>query len=199
MMRCRTFTTTFASVVLCLQALAVEPVQVGKTYAIQEEDALVEIERRASTVDLQTKNQEEVKQWALGQSVHLKNATEDRRYRVDMSYTLDTDIPDKNGVVVYPRGYSFNPLDFMQLPYRIGVIGAGKEQLQWARQQGDGVLWLASDADPWTLSGELGQPVYLYTEEVAKRLKVQAVPAILEQKGSELWAQETALTEARDE
>lgn len=199
MMQCRTSITTFASLLLVLQAAVADPVRIGKTYAIQEEDALVEIERRAATVDLQAKSRDEVKQWALSQSVHLENATVDRRYRIDMSYTLETDVPNAQGEIVYPRGYTFNPLEYMQLPYRIGVIGDGKAQLEWARKQGEGVLWLASDADPWALATELGQPVYLYTPEVAKRLKVQAVPAILEQQGSELWAQETAQKDNDDD
>lgn len=199
MMRYRTFITTFASVLLCVQAASAEPVRLGKTYAIQEEDALEEIERRAVSVDLQTKNSEELKQWTLGQSVTLKAATVDRRYRIDMSYTLETDVPNAQGEVIYPRGYTFNPLEYMQLPYRIGVIGPGREQIEWARQQGEGILWLASGADPWAMAAELKHPVYLYTPEVAKRLKVQAVPALLEQQGSELWAQETAQKGASDE
>ncbi len=165
----------------------------GETYPIVEKDAISEIEDRSKQLDWETiEHSVDPRKSQAFHSVSLPSAKKDRSYEIDMSYTLQMDIPDGKGGVIYPKGYRFNPLAYMTLPYRIAVIDGSDADIAWARAHGDdNVMWLTAGGDPYELSKKLGVPVYLYTDDVAKRLQVRAVPAMVAQKGQRMFVKET--------
>ena len=86
----------------------------GKTYTIIEPDALSEVEARAQAVDWA----KVISKAALTKKIiaykpkdlkKLPTTRENKTRRVEMTYTLPSDIKDSNNVVVYPKGYQFNP------------------------------------------------------------------------------------------
>lgn len=89
---------------------------VGNVYPVVEPDALAEIKEAAARVDWekaidQRKKLPMIKNFKPGDLHPLPAATAARSFLVDMTYTLDADIPDGKGGVLYPRGFSFNPLN----------------------------------------------------------------------------------------
>jgi len=173
----------------------------GNTYPIVEQDAITEIETRAEQLDWESiKRSIDPRKSHAFHSVSLPAASKNRTYEIDMSYTLQMDIPDGKGGIIYPKGYRFNPLAYMTLPYRLVVIDGTAGDITWARKQvKSGVMWMTAGGDPYALSKKLGVPVYLYTEEVAKRLKVKAVPAMITQKGKKMFVTETVVEKEEED
>ena len=109
----------------------------GKTYAITETDALQEIESKAASIDWQkviqsNENLEKVKNFKPKDIPKLPKAAHERTFLVDMAYTLEFDIPNGKGGILYPAGYTFNPLDYMDYPRTLVVFDAADpEQIKW--------------------------------------------------------------------
>ncbi len=159
---------------------------VGVTYDIAEPDILEEVKAKASTVNWKAAMSRDKDTWSAWESASLPEADRNGESRFTPTYTLDFDVTDKNGAVVYPSGYQFNPLEYIQLPGRIIVIGKGEHQARWAKEtRRDGDIILTAGGNPLTLAEKIGQPVYLLDERGVKRLGVTAVPSVIEQKGQE--------------
>jgi len=177
---------------------------IGETYSIRERDALSEIQERASRVNWSKLiNKKKIdslsKKAALRKGVYLPPAQEDRVFRPDMDYTLKMDITDAQGQVLYPKGYTFNPLSYVQLPYRIVVIdGQDKAQVAWLKRvfkESSGAwMTLTTQGDPRNLSKKLsGRPAYVADKKIVKRFQLKAVPSVITQKGTTLEVREYAI------
>jgi conjugal transfer pilus assembly protein TraW len=97
---------------------------VGETYPVVEPDVFAELKEEAAR-----KNRfgddaflERMKTYQPEDIHHLPRATMDRIFLVDMTYTLDRDLLDGDGKVIYPRGFTFNPLDYVSFSGGILVI-----------------------------------------------------------------------------
>jgi conjugal transfer pilus assembly protein TraW len=164
---------------------------VGKTYPIAEPDALAEIEASAGKINMA----EMVKQardkagnFKPDNPVSLVQAGKNSTFKVQMSYTLEFDIPDGKGGVLYPKGYSFNPLDYVTYPGILVVIdGTVKEQVEWFKQSAYvndiRAKLLITNGQYYDLAMELKRPVYFLTPEIAKAFNLQAVPCVVMQNG----------------
>ena len=158
----------------------------GMTYDIIEPDILEEVKAKASTVNWKAAMGRDKDTWSAWESASLPEAGRNGESRFTPTYTLDFDVPDKTGNVVYPKGYQFNPLEYIQLPGRIIVIGKGEHQARWAKEiRKEGDIILTVGGDPLKLGEQLGQPVYLLDERGVKRFGITAVPSLIEQKGQE--------------
>ncbi len=167
----------------------------GATYPIAERDALEEIEERARQVDWgklfgdKEKNEQRIKNYRPKDLAFLPRAAPDRVRMVDISYTLDFDIPDEKGNVLYPKGFTFNPLDYIVYPRTIVIIdGADRAQVEWFKKSPynrdiNSVLWI-TDGSYFDLSVELGRAVYYVNSLIAGRFKLEAVPCVVVQKGN---------------
>lgn len=165
---------------------------VGATYQIVERDALEEIENRAKKVDWgklfdKDKNEQRIKNYRPNSLVALPRAKERRVRFVDLSYTLDVDIPDANGNILYPKGFTFNPLDYIVYPRTIIIInGSDRKQVEWFKKSQyvkglDTVLWIV-DGSYYDLGKELGRSVFYANSAIVERLQLLAVPSIVVQK-----------------
>jgi conjugal transfer pilus assembly protein TraW len=176
---------------------------VGATYAIVEKDALREIEDRAKEIDWtkafdRTKTEDKIKNYRPEGMVPLPVAGKDRVFPVDMTYTLDFDIPDGKGGIIYPRGYRFNPLDYVFLPSIIVVIdGTDARQITWfqasAYSKDIRVMLLLSGGSYKTVMEKLKRPVFYADGKLTAKFKLKAVPAVIVQKGTVMEVQEYAL------
>ncbi len=160
---------------------------VGKTYPVIERDASEELKERVRSIDWQkmlAKNSiESMKRYKPDTTKSLPRAREDRVRMVDMTYTLDFDITDGKGNVVYPWGYTFNPLDFMHYDRTVVVMsGSDREQVEWFKAsryfKKPNVMILITDGNYYDLSEELGQPVYFAHEKIVSRLQLRFVPSV---------------------
>lgn len=116
----------------------------------------------------------------------LPSATEDTTHFVDPSYSLPQAVLDEKGRVLYPAGFTFNPLLYMRWDKRFCFIDADQSlQIQWAKAQcqepvHDRVV-LVSGA---YLATQKTMPFPVYFDQYGKlseRFLIQSVPALVYQ------------------
>lgn len=173
---------------------------VGTTYAIAEKDALAEIEERAKGVDwgkvLQRKPIEEYDGPEDG--VRLPRAGRDKTFAVDMTYTLPMDIPDGKGGILYPQGYTFNPLEYVAFTKILVVInGNDQEQVKWFAASEYGrridVMLLLTEGNYGRLGKKLNVPLFYADSRIVERLQLSAVPSVVKQEAKEMVVREIAI------
>jgi conjugal transfer pilus assembly protein TraW len=166
---------------------------VGQTYSVKEKDALTDIEEHVRATDWKKamdkkKAKEKIENFKPEGLPSLPRAKENRSYLVDMTWTLPYDIPDGKGGILYPKGYSFNPLDYMNLPNTLVVLnGDDKKQVEWFQSSkyvnDPAVMLILSDGSYSKLMHKLKRPVFYANERIASRFNLQNVPAVVKQKG----------------
>jgi len=175
----------------------------GTVYGIAERDALQEIEEKAKRVDWgkyfdKKKWEKKIRGYRPQNIRSLPAATKDRVRRVDPTYTLPFDIPDGKGGILYPAGYTFNPLDYIFLSRVLVVIDGGRrEQVTWLKSLGYfrdmKTMVLLTGGNYYDLSKELRVPVYYLDDILAERLGIERVPSVAVQKGNRMEVSEYAV------
>lgn len=204
MATCKIFASTALLLILSVQVFAQQTLpREGRIYPISEPDMLEELRTKAASVDWnkmvdKEKQKEKIKNFKPETLVSLPAAKQDRAYLVDMTYTLDVDLPDGKGGLLYPKGYSFNPLDYTQLRGKLIVIdGSDPRQVAWfdASPYRDdiNIKLLLTGGSYYQLMEKFRRPVFYYMQPMATRLQVEAVPAIVEQAGKMLKVTEVGL------
>jgi len=176
---------------------------IGVTYEIKEKDALEEIISRARRInwkEIFDKNhfRRMVERYRPAGLKILPPARKNRVFKVDMTYTLEFDIKDKDGNIIYPKGYTFNPLDYMHYPYTIVVINPNREkELEWFKKsiyyRDPNVMFMVTDGVPYRLMKELKRPVFYATSSVIERLNLKHTPSVAKQKGQYMEVREYAV------
>ena len=168
----------------------------GQVYPIVEPDALAEIRATAGRVNWQKaldpkKTRTAIQRFRPHNLHHLPAAKADKVFQVDMTFTVASDIPDGKGGVLYPKGYTFNPLDYLRLTSVLVVIDADDHrQVEWFKASPHATDYhtrlLLSGGDYYDLSRELNRPAFFLMDDVAKRLHLAAVPSVVRQSGKKL-------------
>jgi len=175
---------------------------VGKTYPVVEPDVLAELKEEAARKNRFGDNAflERMKTYQPEDIHNLPQATMDRTFLVDMTYTLERDLLDGDGKVIYPRGFTFNPLDYVSFSGGILVIdGNDSAQIKWFKEtpyaDNHQVRLLLSDGYAYELINQFKRSVFYLTDEIADRLHLSAVPALIIQKGDRLQVREFLVPE----
>ncbi|MDR3176937.1 MAG: hypothetical protein LBU06_10475 [Desulfovibrio sp.] len=117
-------------------------------------------------------------------------------YKIDPTYTLPYDLRDAQGEIVYPAGYTFNPLEVMakqglslRLPYVI-INAERHEEMLWlerklAKSPKGTFHLLITNGYAYELSEKFGFPVYYLSEQVKERLVVKVTPTVVFQPENE--------------
>ena len=166
----------------------------GATYSISERDAVEEMQERARQVDWgklfdKRANTEKLKNYRPKDLLVLPRALQARARMVDISYTLDFDIPDEKGNIIYPAGFTFNPLDYISYPRTIVVInGSDREQVDWFKKtpffKDINAVLLISDGNYYDLSVELKRSVFYANALIIRKFQLAYVPSVIKQKGN---------------
>lgn len=159
---------------------------VGKTYPIVEPDIILEMKQKMA-------NQERLNSAMLRNKLRdykpadlheLPKATKDNQKIVDMTYTLPADLLDADGKIIYPKGFTFNPLDYVT--FRRGLVilnGNDSEQLRWFEKspyyESHQAMLLITDGSAYDLISKLQRPVFYLTKDIATRLRLVAVPSVV--------------------
>jgi len=177
--------------------------RIGAVYPIKEKDALTEIEDRARAVDWnkvldKKKIVSQMKALRPEGLAHLPRAKRDRRFQVDMTFTLTYDIPDGRGGILYPKGYTFNPLELISYPYiQVYINGDDRKQIEWFNSspyaKDDRVRLNLVDGSHFEVSRKLGRQVFYATPLALQRLKLVAVPSAVMQQGKMMEVSEYAI------
>ncbi len=181
---------------------------IGTTYPIKEKDALVEIREKAGMLkqsrikaDLQKAVRDYRPRDSQGATA-LKTARQERVFTVDLTHTLEFDIPDGKGGILYPKGYRFNPLDYVNYPRTFVVInGAETRQVEWFRSspylKDLNVTLLINGGSYRDLIRMLKRPVFYATAPIIEKFRLQAVPSVIVQKGRLMEVREIAVEQRR--
>jgi len=165
----------------------------GATYGIAEKDAVSELEEQARKVDWRSKidkkaMERRVKNYMPGNLPVLPVATEDRKFLTDMTYTSDMEVPDVKGGILYPKGYTFNPLEYVALPNIIVVIdGSDRKQVEWFENspymKDVRTMVILTGGSYYELTERFKRPVYYAIRNVVGRMGLDHVPSVAVQKG----------------
>jgi len=170
--------------------------QMGPTSPIAERDLIEELQERLWAVDWEKKKQEAyARYWRRFKFVDLPPAREERRFTVEVKYTVPHDVVLPDGTVAARRGQVFDLFQVVKPTFVLLVFDGGRPgQVAWAKEaakQYQGKLrvkFLATtlpDRDNgWqgleNLERELQGPVYLLNEQVRDRFRLQHVPAVVQ-------------------
>ena len=172
----------------------------GTTYRITERDALAEIEERARQVDWnKVLDKRKVENYqGPPDKTSLPRAKRNRSFPVDMTYTTEIDVPDGKGGILYPKGYTFNPLDYVTYPKTLVVInGADPDQVKWfAGSEYDkrlDVTLLLTGGNFVVVSKRISRPLFYADRKIIERLRLKAVPSVIKQEGRLMGVREIYL------
>ena len=166
---------------------------IGRTWPIAEPDALAEIEARVSRQPANLAAKFGPRSgWGAMKAASLAQATTDRVRTVIPFYTLPEEIRLPDGRLLYPKGFTFNPLEYVSLPQRLIVVHP--RDLGWAighAQLTDFILLTAGEA--LTLSETAKRPLFILEERVKESLGLTVAPVIVAQTGKKLQLTEVKL------
>ncbi len=175
---------------------------VGETYQIVEPDVVVKLRQQAATRNRSNNDEflERIKTYQPADIIYLPRATVDKTFLVDMTYTLERDLMDGNGKVIYPKGFTFNPLNYVSFPGGVLIInGDDPSQLNWFNEtpyaENHQVRLLLSGGFAHELTEQIKRSVFYLTDIIAKRLQLAAVPSLVIQKGDKLEVREFLVTQ----
>ena len=179
------------------EIVRLEPV--GPTSAVVETDLGDELRQRAINVDVEQLRSAQARYQPANLHV-LPRATKDTTRMVDLTHTLEQDVQDANGQVLYPAGFTFNPLRYVSLSGALVVIdGSDAEQVAWFKDSPYGsnrrALLLLSGGLAAALRDELRRPVAYLTEDIARRLQLRAAPSVVMEHDQHLTVREVRIDE----
>lgn len=194
--------------ILFLPAVAAAGVKivatVGSTYAIVEQDALVEIEERAKAVDWSKAMPKPVDLATYHPSTmsRLPKAQKGKRYLIDLTYTLNQDLPNGRGGILYPKGYTFNPLDIVPFDQVLVIIdGDDREQIAWLLASSlladQKTRIMVTGGKSRDLAAKLSRPVSYADSRIIDRFRVGAVPAIIRAQEKLILVEEVKVASSR--
>jgi conjugal transfer pilus assembly protein TraW len=195
------YTFVFLAFPLGVQAITeLEPV--GAVYPVVEPDVRIELKAKAIAQWEQQKKkyQERISTYQPANLQPLPKAEQDRSFSVDMTYILDRDLTDKDGKVLYSRGYQFNPLDYMSFTLGLVVIdGNDPVQVKWFKESpyssNHRMKLVLSGGYAQPLITELNRAVYYLDKEVVARFHLAAVPCVAVQQDKHIQVTEFLLEE----
>ena len=166
----------------------------GKVYPITEPNLIEELKNRTPKIDL-NKIRQEHERYQPSNMVKLPKARQGDSFLVDMTYTLDRDVTDAEGNVLYKKGVTINPMTHANFNGGLVVIdGSDRGQVEWFKAtpyfRNKRALLLISDGFASQLVKELERPVYYLTTDIQARLKLRSVPSVVVSKGDKLTVKE---------
>lgn len=172
---------------------------IGTTYSIVEPDIVEEIKAKVDQEKL-AKFMAEQRQKYKPKDIHaLPTAKRDRTFFVDMTFTLDHDIHGENGEVMYQRGLTWNPLEYVSPPELLVINGEDAKQVDWFEKspyyKNLKIKLLLSAGYAAPMVKQLDRPVFYLTKSIADRLQLAAAPCVITQNGKKMMVQEVKVDE----
>jgi conjugal transfer pilus assembly protein TraW len=167
---------------------------IGNTYPVAEGDALSEIEDKAERTPFDPSKFGSPSDWSATDSALVPAGTERRIRFVTPFHQLAFGVPDQNGDILYPAGFTFNPLEHATIPGRI--IVTLPDRIEWAlAEAGPMDMVLVSGATPEQVLGRPGKSIFLLSDILAERLDIKTAPTIIRQVDAQLELTELRASE----
>ena len=174
---------------------------VGRTSPVVEQSITKELQQKATTINLDALFDSQNRYQPV--NLHtLPRASSDRVFIVDLTHTLERDIKDSQGNLLYPQGFTFNPLQYAGLSGGLVVIdGSDPKQVEWFKGspyfQNQRAILLLSGGYAAEVKQELKRPVYYLTHDIAARLQLKAAPSVVVEQDNKLTVREVCLATQR--
>lgn len=144
-------------------------------------------------------NKEKVKNFKPKGLLPLEPATQDRVFYPPLEYTLQKDIVGADGKVLYKKGLTFNPADYVKLHYAMVVIDAtNKREVEWLKKSDylNSIAYriLLSDGSYYEMMNELHREVFYLMPEIRKKFQIQKTPSIIKQVENKIEVKEICLS-----
>jgi len=176
----------------------------GAVYPVAEPDIRIDIKHKAAQKweQQKKKHQEKIDDYQPANLHQLPRAEQNRSFAVDMTYTLDRDLTDKDGKILYPKGYRFNPLNYMNFTIGLVVIdGDDPVQVSWFKESpyssNHKMKLLLSGGHAQSMIPELNRAVFYLDTEVADRFQLAAVPCVAVQRDNHIEVTEFLIEEEK--
>lgn len=183
------FFLVVTSLILTSEIHASQTVIIGKTYDIAERDAEEELLSKVEKADWKSALSKPQDEWSAIRSYRLPVAqTSKTRFHIPW-YTSEMDVKDKNGRVIYKKGYTFNPLIYTRLPNRLFIVSPSTVKYLMPQYKSTDQI-LLSGGNPFEVSKKLKIPVFTLDNKTKERLGVTVVPSIVSQKNTQLLIEE---------
>ncbi len=176
---------------------ALQDGKVAVTYPVKEEDLAELFKKRASLAEKKMQNYVEsgkvLEKYKLTRyDGQFSEVTNKRTYYIDPTQTLEEDIRDQNGLILFPRGTRVNPLDQIGMGRYIFIDGRNAKQVEMAIQGNYRKIILMS-GDAHDLGRKYKRNFYHAIDELVNLFRVERVPLAVEQEGRLVRATELPL------
>ena len=193
----------FIFLVIALRVQAITELEpAGAVYPVVEPDVRIEMQKQATQKWKEKKKQylEKAQTYQPDNLQRLPRAQRNRSFAVDMTYTLNRNLTDKDKQVIYPKGYRFNPLDYMHFTIGLVVIdGSDPAQVKWFKDSpyssNHKMNLLLSGGYAQSLIPEFNRAVFYLDKEIAGRFHLTAVPCVAVQQEKHIQVTEFLIQE----
>jgi conjugal transfer pilus assembly protein TraW len=119
-------------------------------------------------------------------------AEKDTVYFIDPTYTLQEDITDQNGNILFKKGAKANPSEYASLGRYVIIDGNDPRQVEFAVAGNFRKIILVS-GDLVKLTAQYTQRFYFVNDRIIDLVKLKRVPVVFEQEGSHVKVSEKKL------
>jgi conjugal transfer pilus assembly protein TraW len=116
----------------------------------------------------------------------------DAVYLIDPTYTLQEDMRDQNGNVLFKKGMKANPAEYASLARYVIIDGNDPGQVDFAVAGNFRKIILVS-GDLAKLTAQYKQRFYFVNDRIIDLVKLKRVPVVFEQEGSHVKVTEKKL------
>ena len=175
----------------------------GNSYPVIEQDIVEFIKQRLSEMEDQGLIEETNKELVKKSKDYVKRppgsdipvAKEYSGHVFDPTVTIQRDISDEDGNVIYPAGTVVNPLDYRGLTRTLCFIdGDDVDQIEWVRDMcpyEPGYKQILVSGPILEVSKEEGHRFYFDQHGVlVNKFRIKAVPAVVRQSGKVLYVEQ---------
>lgn len=184
-----------------------KPIYVGKTYEFAELDTLDEIKNyiKNNKEKLDNKQKEFIKKsknklenLAPNLKNEIPSAIISKRYQINSNYTTEFEIKAPDGRVLYPKGFTYNVLDYIQIPYNIIFIdGNDTKELQWLKKSkylgNAGSKILITNGKYKDVSKALNSHIFFANDKIIQRFAIKVTPTIAKQEKNQMILYEVCI------
>ena len=127
--------------------------------------------------------------WSIWKGYPLPKATKDSvKYHVPW-YSLEFDIKDANGRIIYPKGFTYNPLEYMRYPTRIVIFKLDQyEAIKHLIKSTD--MLVADGGDVVKAAKDKDTHFFILDKKMVSRLGIKKLPTIVSQEKKRLKLRE---------
>jgi len=176
----------------------------GQTFKIIEEDLIERLHREIKKGEWKKEMTPEKVRHKLEtlkprDLARLPRASKDREWTPDLRWKLDFDVTDKDGNILYPKGFVVDPVAYVHLTGKYVIFDPQDElQMKWfidSKFTEDGrVKVMVSGGSFLNLSKTFRRPIYYLPQQVVNRFKITALPVIIEQSRGRLLVREIVVS-----